>query len=100
MSEVGNVISFFGSLLRLFGMFVFGLGTGWFTWRTFLQPKQDWRLQAAAFLGFLFFSAFVIRFSPAGSTGGFLLGAAGTLLFFGLRAEGIFKTKPPSEDAS
>ena len=98
MSEFANFISFFGGMLRFLGMFVFGLSAGWFTWRTFREPERSWQLQAAAYLGFFLLSAFVIRFSPAGSTGGFLLGAAGTLLFRGLRNEGVLKTKTPPDD--
>ena len=98
MSEFAKFISLFGGMLRFLAMFVFGLCAGWFTWRTFREPERKWQLQAAAYLGFLLISAFVIRFAPAGSTGGFLLGAAGTLLFLGLREEGIFKSKTPSDD--
>ncbi len=99
MFEFTDVISFFGGMLRFLGMFVFGLSAGWFTWRAYREPERDWQLQAAAYLGFLLLSAFVIRYASAGSTGGFLLSAAGTLLYLGLRDEGIFKTKSPSEEA-
>jgi len=99
MIEFTDVISFFGGMLRFLGMLVFGLSTGWFTWRAYREPARDWQLQAAAYLGFLLLSAFVIRSASAGSAGGFLLSAAGTLLYLGLRDEGIFKTKSPSEEA-
>ncbi|MBE9524587.1 MAG: hypothetical protein IMY76_05775 [Chloroflexi bacterium] len=99
MTEFANIISFFAGMLRFLAMFLFGLSVGWFTWRTFRESERGWQLQAAAYLGFLFLGAFVIRFSSAGSTGGFLLGAAGTLLILGLSDEGVFKSKTPSDDA-
>jgi len=98
MFEFGDLLTYTGWGIRFVGMFVFGVCIGWFSWRIYSEPEQDWKLQAVAYLGFLLFSAAVIRFMAAGSTGVFLLSAAGTLLFFGLRSEGIFKRKDSADE--
>jgi hypothetical protein len=83
MFEFSNLLTFLGGSLRLVGLFVFGVSTGWFTLYAFRQPERKWQLQVAVFLGFMLFSALTLRFTSAGSAGAFVLGAGGALLYWG-----------------
>ena len=88
MSDLFAIASFFGSLFQVIGLLVFGVAAAWFTLYAFRQPERRWQLQIAVFLGFLFFTALTLRYTSAGGAGGFVLGAGGALLFWGLRGEG------------
>jgi len=83
MSNFSDFVSFLGVTLRLIGLLVFGVATGWFTLYAFRQPERKWQLQIAVFLGFLLMTALTLRFTSAGSAGTFVLGAGGALLYWG-----------------
>ncbi len=83
-----DLIWFVGGVFQMLGLLVFGVAAAWFTLYAFRQPERRWQLQIAVFLGFLFFTALTLRFTSTGGAGGFLLGAGGALLFWGLRGEG------------
>jgi hypothetical protein len=83
MFDFFDLTAFLGNILRLIGLLVFGISTGWFTLYAFRQPERKWQLQIAVFLGLLFFTAMTLRFSSAGGAGAFVLGAGGALLYWG-----------------
>ena len=56
MSGFFELVTFFGGILRLVGLLVFGITVGWFTWTTFNQPERKWQLQTTVYLGFLLFT--------------------------------------------
>lgn len=87
MNNFYDVTALLGSLLRLAGLLVFGFAAGWFTLFAFRQPEKRWELQVAVFLGFLFFTAWLARFTSPGGIGAFGLGAGAALLVWGLRGE-------------
>lgn len=89
MREFIDFTSFIGGILRLLGLFVFGISTGWFTLYAFRRPEPKWQLQVSVFLGFLFFTALTLRFTSAGSAGAFVLGAGGALLYWGMGKESV-----------
>jgi hypothetical protein len=95
MYDFIDFTSFIGGILRLLGLFVFGISTGWFTLYAFRQPEPKWQLQVSVFLGFLFFSVLTLRFTSAGSAGAFVLGAGGALLYWGKGKER--KPEQPTE---
>ncbi|MEN8171541.1 MAG: hypothetical protein ABFS03_01530 [Chloroflexota bacterium] len=98
MFGFGDVVTYLGWGLRLVGMFFFGVSVGWFSWRTFTEPERDWKIQAVAYLGFLLFAGIVLRYASAGSIGVFLFSSAVTLLFLGLRSEGVFNRNKNSDE--
>jgi len=91
MFDFCDLVWFVGGLFQMLGLLVFGVAAAWFTLYAFRQPERRWQLQIAVFLGFLFFTALMLRYASTGGAGGFMLGAGGALLFLGLRGEGEFE---------
>jgi len=87
MSNFVDVLSFLGVLLRLAGLLVFGVASGWFTLFAFRQEEPKWQLQTAVFLGFFLFVALLFRFTSPGGVGAFALGSGIALLYWGLKAQ-------------
>ncbi|MFH2103583.1 MAG: hypothetical protein ABIJ39_09560 [Chloroflexota bacterium] len=83
-SVVYEILELLASLLRLFGMIVFGLGVGWFALEFLRKGQQAWQLQIAIFLGFIGLGIALAYFITPGALGGFALGAGFALLFWGL----------------
>lgn len=83
MDEFSQLIGLFGSALRIAGMLVFGLASGWFTLYAFKQPERRWQLQIAVFLGFFGFVTMIAKFTSAGAIGAFALGAGIAFLAWG-----------------
>ena len=77
-----TLLSYF---IRFVGLLVFGVAAGWFTVYAFRELAESWQLKIAVFLGFLTFSAALVRFESAGAEGGYALGAGAALLIWGLR---------------
>jgi hypothetical protein len=82
-----ELTSFLGNLLRVLGLALFGLAVGWLTLKTFIQAEKNWPLQAAIYLGFLFFIAITLAVVSPGSGGALSLGAAIALLYWGNKKE-------------
>jgi hypothetical protein len=96
MFDFYNMTSFLGNLLRIAGLAVFGIATSWFTVKIFHKAEDKWPLQAAVFLGFLFFTAITLAVVSAGSGGAFTLAAGIALLYWGNRKDG--NTEPEEEE--
>jgi len=77
-----DILDIAGALLRLIGFLVFGLGLGWFALDAY--RKENWQLQATAFLGFVFAAVGFAKYLSAGSLGMFAIGAGGALLMWGM----------------
>jgi hypothetical protein len=92
-----DLVSFLGSLLRLAGLAVFGLGLGWFVLKAYQRAEGQWPLQAAVFLGLLAFSAATLAVSP-GAGGAFTLAAGIALLYGGGKKEKKAEAANEGED--
>ena len=84
MLDFREVLIFLGMVSQTFGLIVFGVVVGWFTLFAFRQPEQRWELQSVVFGVFFLFVALLARFSSPGAFGGFLLGATGAFLYWGI----------------
>lgn len=84
--KVVRVLSLLGYTARSLGLFVFGLGSGWFSLQAF-KRTGDWYVKVAALFGFTALAAMVLRFQSAGAVGSFALGAGAGLLIWGVRQE-------------
>jgi hypothetical protein len=87
MVDFFDLVSFLGGMLRLVGLLVFGIAIGWFSLHSFRQPERRWELQTAVFLGFLLFSALILRLASPGGAGAFVLGAGCALLYWGRKED-------------
>jgi hypothetical protein len=77
-----TLVSYF---VRFIGLLVFGVAIGWFTLYAYRELAQNWQLKIAVFLGFLAFSAALVRFESAGAEGAYVLGTGAAMLIWGLR---------------
>ncbi len=77
-----DILDLLGALLRLIGFLVFGFGLGWFVLDAY--RKDNWQLQVAALLGFVFAAVGLAKYLSAGSLGMFALGAGGAMLMWGM----------------
>ena len=84
MLSFREILAFLGIISQTFGLVVFGVVAGWFTLFAFRQPERRWELQSVVFGVFFLFVALLARFSSPGAFGGFLLGAAGAFLYWGM----------------
>ena len=76
-----------GSILRMLGLFVLGLGMGWFVLESFRKGQQTWQLQAAIFLGFtglIFGLAYIMASDAPAAIGLFGAGVGVAMLVWGL----------------
>lgn len=77
-----------GYVLRVVGVLVFGLATGWLAIRTLKWQKESWETAVAVFLGLL---ASVVLLGHwvegAGALGAYGLGLGAGLLIWGLGGE-------------
>jgi ABC-type Co2+ transport system permease subunit len=87
MFDFFDLVSFLGGMLRLVGLLVFGIATGWFNLYAFRQPERRWELQTAVFLGFLLFSALTLYLASPGGAGAYVLGAGCALLYWGRKED-------------
>jgi len=95
MYDFFSLMSFLGGILRIIGLFVFGIAVGWFTLFAFRYPERKWQFQIAAYLGFLLFTALTLQFASPGGSGAFVLGAGSTLLYLGTKKDqGIAGEEP------
>jgi len=77
-------IDIIGALIRLVGLVLFGLATGWLTLEFFHKAAQAWQLQIALFLGFVGLAiAMAVFLSPA-ALGGFGIGVGVAIFLWGL----------------
>jgi len=84
MTTFEDVLRILGILARALGMIAFGITSGWFTWQAFNQAEEGWQLKAIVFAVFFLFIALLARYTSPGGLGGYLLGAAGAFLFWGM----------------
>ncbi len=82
---VYEILDLFGSLFRLLGMLVFGLGAGWFALEMFRKGQQAWQLQIALFLGFAGLAVAAMYFLAPGGLGAFAIGAGIAMLVWGMK---------------
>jgi hypothetical protein len=73
-----------GSLVRLVGMVLFGLGAGWLTLEFMRKAQQTWQLQIALFLGFVGLAIALAVFLTSGALGGFGIGVGVAIFIWGL----------------
>ena len=83
MEILDQVLAVIARISQAAGMVVFGVAAGWFTLRAF-QGEQGWQLKAVVFGVFFAFVGWLTRFTAPGALGGFLLGAAGAIIFWGM----------------
>jgi len=84
MLNFREILAFIGILGQTLGSIVFGVVTGWFTLFAFRQPERRWELQSVVFGVFFVFVALLAHLLSPGPFGGFLLGAAGAFLYWGI----------------
>jgi len=84
MFNLREILALLGAFGQVIGLIVFGVAAGWFTLYAFRQPERHWGLQSVVFGVFFLFVALLARFSSPGAFGGFLLGAAGAFLYWGI----------------
>ena len=77
-----DILDMAGAFLRLIGLLVFGLGLGWFALDAY--RKENWQLQVAVFLGFVFAAGGLAKFLSPGALGMFTLGAGSAMLTWGM----------------
>ncbi len=82
---VYEILDLFGSLFRLLGMLVFGLGAGWLVLEMFHKGQQAWQLQIALFLGFAGLAVAAMYFLAPGGLGAFAIGAGAAMLVWGMK---------------
>jgi hypothetical protein len=81
---VYDILALLGSLIRLLGMAVFGLGAGWFVLEVFHKGQQVWQLQLALFLGFCGLAIALAYFTTAGALGAFGIGVGVAMFIWGM----------------
>lgn len=82
---VYEILDLFGSLFRLLGMLVFGLGAGWLVLEMFHKGQQAWQLQIALFLGFAGLAVAAMYFLTPGGLGALAIGAGAAMLLWGMK---------------
>lgn len=73
-----------GALIRLIGMVLFGLGTGWVILEFLRKAEQAWQVQIAVFLGFVGLGIGMVRFLAPAALGGFGIGLGVAIFLWGL----------------
>ena len=83
-SVLYGIANFFGELLGLVGMLVFGAGAAWLVISTLRSTEGDkpWQLQAVVAGTFFAMAAFIIMRGNPGDFGAFTLGAGGGILYW------------------
>jgi membrane-bound ClpP family serine protease len=77
-------IEIIGSLIRLAGMLLAGLGFGWLVLEFFRKGQQAWQLQIAIFLGVAGLLIMMVHWSFPAALGGFGIGFGLAMLLWGL----------------
>lgn len=83
MEILDQVLTVIARISLAIGMVAFGIGAGWFTLRAF-RMEEGWQLKAVVYGVFFAFVGWLVRFTAPGALGGFLLGAAGAMIFWGM----------------
>ena len=84
METFYNVVEIIGVFVQALGLVLFGITTGWFTLNVINQPDKNWQLQSIVYSVFLVFVAMISRHLTSGAFGAFLVGAAGSMIYWGL----------------
>lgn len=85
--DILSIFNILGLVLRALGAFVFGIGVGWLTLRSFDDHRGSWQFALGAFLGLLGVFALLGHWVSGSATiGGFSLGAGLALLIWGMRS--------------
>lgn len=92
MFSISDFLTVLSELVRMFGLLVVGIASGWFTLYAFRE--RPWQLQIAVFLGFILLVSIISFSTPAGGVGAFALGAGAAMLFWGLKGA----EKPEEEE--
>jgi hypothetical protein len=82
-SLVYEIISIFGSLLRLLGMAALGVALGWLT-IDLLKKAQSWYMEAVLFLGLIGLVIALVVFLSWGALGAFGIGLAAAIILWGM----------------
>jgi len=80
---VYEIIDLLGSIFRLIGMAVLGLGIGWLS-LDLLRRAQDWQLQIAVFLGLVGLVIAMTFFLAWGALGAFSIGVGVAIFLWGM----------------
>ena len=81
-SLVYEIINLLGSILRLIGMAVLGLGIGWLV-LDLLKKLQVWQAQVALFLGLAGLIIAMIIYTGWGAEGAFAIGIGVAIFLWG-----------------
>jgi len=84
MITLERILTLLGVVGQVVGLIVFGVTAGWFTLYAFNSEEKNWQLQGLVFSVYLLFVALLARAVSPGALGGFLLGAAGAFIFWGM----------------
>jgi hypothetical protein len=80
---VYEIIDLIGSLIRLIGVTVLGLGMGWLS-LDLLRKNPSWQLQAVVFLGLAGLVIAMVILFFGGATGAFALGVGLAIFMWGM----------------
>jgi len=80
---VYEIIDLLGSIFRLIGMAVLGLGIGWLS-LDLLRRAQAWQLQIAVFLGLVGLVIAMTFFLAWGALGAFSIGVGVAIFLWGM----------------
>jgi len=84
IGQFDQVMYVIGLFLQILGLISFGVITGWFTLYVIGQPEKNWQLQSIVFSVFLIFIALMVKHLSRGAEGAFLIGVAGSMIYWGL----------------
>jgi len=79
-----EVLSIIGIFIQILGLILFGVTTGWFTLHVLGQPEKNWQMQSIVSSVFLIFIALMVKHLSRGAEGAFLIGVAGSMIYWGL----------------
>ncbi len=78
------VLDLLGALIRLVGLVLLGLGSGWLVLEFLRKAEQAWQLQIALFLGFVGLAIAMAVFLAPAALGGFGIGVGVAVFLWGL----------------
>ena len=79
-----EILSIIGIFIQVLGLILFGVTTGWFTLHVLGQPEKNWQMLSIVSSVFLIFIALMVKHLSRGAEGAFLIGVAGSMIYWGL----------------